>query len=117
MKRQLVIATRIFLVMHTVFAFHPCAYSRTFVVNTTNDKSYLFPGEDSYSALVTNCTLRAAMEEANKWAGRDTIMIKVYGTLSPFMPLPGLNDIAGVYIIGPGATAFEIDARFLSHTT
>ncbi len=89
------------------------AQSLTFTVNTRNDAVDIAPGDGICSDLSGNCTLRAAIQEANANLNvHDFIHFNIPGsgvqTISPTMPLPALLDNAGVTIDGltqPGAVA------------
>jgi CSLREA domain-containing protein len=87
------------------------AQSLTFMVNTRNDGVDAAPGDGVCSDINGNCTLRAAIQEANANVNiHDFIHFNIPGTgvqtISPTMPLPTLIDNAGVTIDGstqPGA--------------
>ncbi|KAA3639763.1 MAG: T9SS C-terminal target domain-containing protein [Bacteroidetes bacterium] len=87
--------------------------SMTFTVNTRNDAPDLAIGDGICSDLNGNCTLRAAIQEANANIGfHDVIQFNIPSlgvqTILPVTPLPTLTDNAGVTIDGfsqPGAMA------------
>lgn len=75
------------------------AYAKTFTVNSTEDFSDIDPGDgicDTLSPVLLNpCTLRAAIQEANKFSGADTIAFDISGagvkTISPNSALPTIT--------------------------
>ncbi len=87
--------------------------SMTFTVNTRNDAPDVSIGDGICSDLTGNCTLRAAIQEANANFGfHDIIQFNIPSigvqTILPLTPLPSLTDNAGVTIDGfsqPGAMA------------
>jgi hypothetical protein len=96
----------------------PAHADTTFVVNSTGDENDLdFPGGtfdgtsdakcDVDSTLAGDqCTLRAAIQEANVTAGDDTIDIGVTGTVNLTGALPNLS--TNIEIEGPGADQFTV---------
>ncbi len=91
----------------------PADAQTTFTVNKTGDAKDRKVGNgkcDSSRKRGLQCTLRAAIEEANATPGADTINFKIRGdgvkTISPASPLPAITD--PVTIDGysqPGASA------------
>ena len=78
------------------------ASSAIFAVNNNGDANDLAPGDgvcDSDIAKGDQCTLRAAIQEANVLRGHDTITLGTI-TITPGSPLPALIDDAGVTIKG-----------------
>ena len=80
-----------------------------FTVTSTGDGGDSNPGNGICDDGTGDCTLRAAMEEANAVAGKDTIAFDIPGdgphTIQPSSGLPGITD--SVYIDGytqPGAS-------------
>ncbi|MEP7212748.1 MAG: carboxypeptidase-like regulatory domain-containing protein [Acidobacteriota bacterium] len=55
--------------------FYSAAEAATFVVNTTNDTVDATPGDGICADAVAACSLRAAISEANAFAGDDTITV------------------------------------------
>jgi CSLREA domain-containing protein len=51
------------------------ARAATFVVNTTNDTADAFPGNGNCADVSMQCSLRAAISEANALPGNDIITI------------------------------------------
>jgi CSLREA domain-containing protein len=96
----------------------PANADTTFVVNSTGDENDLdFPGGtfdgssdakcDVDSTLADDqCTLRAAIQEANVTAGDDAIDIEVTGTVNLTAELPDLS--SNIEIVGPGANQFTV---------
>ncbi len=57
------------------FAMMPMAQAATFLVTTTIDETDASPGDGVCQTLNGDCTLRAAVQEANAWAGADVITL------------------------------------------
>jgi len=92
----------------------------TFTVNVTTDGADINPGDgvcDSDAAGGTQCSLRAAIQEANASAGQDVIAIGVAGPIVLTGALPIITD-NGLVITGNGqqvsltapGTGFEVNA-------
>lgn len=85
-------------------------YAATFIVNSTGDGADANPGDGvCETATPGECTLRAAIQEANALAGTDTIHFNIPGagvhTITPASALPGITQ--SVLIDGstqPGAS-------------
>lgn len=100
----------VMLLLGSTLAF---TQSMTFSVNTRNDAPDMAVGDGICSDLSGNCTLRAAIQEANANIGfHDIIQFNIPSigvqTILPATPLPSLTDNAGVTIDGfsqPGAMA------------
>lgn len=106
-----------------------------FVVNSTGDSHDLHPGDGICDSNGTGqCTLRAAIEEANAHAGDDQINFKIPTTdpgfigdignlpawvINPASALPDLS--TNIEIVGPGGNRIEISGnhsfRILNVTT
>ncbi len=95
------------LVAGTLFADHT-ARAASFTVNSLLDTVDVNPGDGICDDGSGNCTLRAAIAEANATIGADTITISVNGVTSPTTQYPQIMET--VSIIGPGPSNFEIDA-------
>jgi CSLREA domain-containing protein len=71
------------------------AHAKTFTVNYTGDGPDAVPGNGSCNVVFGLCSLRAAIEEANKFAGADTIAFNIPGagvkTISPNSALPAIT--------------------------
>jgi hypothetical protein len=90
----------------------------TFTVNSTGDQNDIdlpggaFDGSSDAKCDVDStlegdqCTLRAAIQEANVTAGDDTIDIGVTGTVNLTEVLPDLS--SNIEIVGPGADQFTV---------
>ena len=90
----------------------------TFTVNSTNDAVDANPGDGVCASSVAECTLRAAIMEANVHAGSDTIIVPAGAyTLALTGPdeeasATGDLDVTdGVTIQGAGAATTIIDAN------
>src|SRR3989442_11170628 len=85
------------------------AAAKTFTVDTTGDGADANVGNGVCATAAGKCSLRAAIEEANANAGKDTINFNIPGsgvkTISPGSPLPNITE--SVIIDGysqPGAS-------------
>jgi CSLREA domain-containing protein len=94
------------LVLAVVFAIlfqTPATHAATtFTVNSLGDTSDGLAGNGICADLAGDCTLRAAIEEANALAGDDTIQFSVTGTINLTGPLPVLQ--TNITIVGPGSS-------------
>src|SRR5437660_4341969 len=72
------------------------AAGTTFTVNVTGDGQDANPGNGICATAAGNCSLRAAIQEANANAGIDTINFNIPGagvhTISPASALPAITD-------------------------
>ena len=72
------------------------ARGATFTVNSPADTVDANPGDGVCADAGGNCTLRAAIEEANALVGTDTIAFNIAGagthTIRPFSALPSITD-------------------------
>jgi CSLREA domain-containing protein len=70
--------------------------STTFVVNSTGDGADSNPGDGVCNDGSGNCTLRAAIQQANATSGTDTINFQIPGsgvrTIAPVTGLPAVTD-------------------------
>jgi CSLREA domain-containing protein len=77
--------------------------SLTFTVNSTADDADPSPGNGVCATAAGECTLRAAIQSANKHTGPDTIAFNIPGggvkTILPTKALPTLTDTSGPTII------------------
>lgn len=63
-------------ILLTQFGLSPVSADSNFVVNSTADMVDAYPGDGLCETDVTgDCTLRAAIQEANAWEGADTISL------------------------------------------
>ncbi len=94
----------------------PAQADSTFTVNITNDAPDASPGDgvcDSDSGAAGNqCTLRAAIEEANVDSDNDTIVIRstLRGTIPLSVATIGGDSADGLSIKGPGADKIAVSA-------
>jgi len=96
--------------------------NNTFTVNSTDDTDDIFPGNGICDDGTGNCTLRAAIQEANACNGIDTIAFDIPGsaphTFQPSVPLPALGE--SVIIDGTtepdftGTPVIEIDGSLIT---
>jgi CSLREA domain-containing protein len=92
------------LIVVSLLALHPAspAYAASFTVTSTGDQ----PDADTTDGLCRiagskQCTLRAAIQQANASPGNDTITFKLgTATITPSSVLPDLTDDKGVTIRG-----------------
>ncbi len=89
------------------------AHAATFVVDSTGDQSDGVPGNGVCLTIVNTCTLRAAIEEANAFAGADTVNFNIAGagvqTITAATALPAA--VETIVIDGstqPGATCGDL---------
>ena len=71
------------------------AYAETFTVNSTGDSADSNTGDGICDDGAGNCTLRAAMDQANATPGADTIEFSIDSgvqTITPLSPLPIIGD-------------------------
>ena len=76
---------KLMLALMIAFAFSANANASTYVVNTTNDTQDVAPGDNVCADSVGNCSLRAAITEANAHAGADIITLPA-GTYTTTIP-------------------------------
>ena len=92
-----VVATTILSLAVAAFAPAPASAAATLVVNRTGDASDLAPGDgrcDTSTKAGRQCTLRAAIQEANALAGADTINFNITNAakvIAPNSPLPPIT--------------------------
>ena len=83
-----------------VFEFHrpPVLAATTFTVNSTGDGPDSNTGDGICNDGAGNCTLRAAIQQANATSGTDTIAFQIPGpgvlTIAPATALPAVTDPA-----------------------
>lgn len=79
----------------------------TFTVNSTGDTPDATPGDGACNDGTGNCTLRAAIMQANATGGGDTINFDISGpkTITPTSPLPVITDT--VIINGTSQSGFS----------
>lgn len=94
------------------------ALTATFTVNTTNDTVDVAPGDGSCADSNGNCSLRAAIMEANAFPGADTIHVPSGRYILSLDPVDGFDDSAAggdlditgdLTLIGAGAETTIID--------
>src|ERR1700752_5039882 len=125
MSKQLVRFYSIFLILTLLlaqFGVRPAAADTIFTVNSTADKVDANPGDGSCQTDTTDeCTLRAAIQEANALPGADTILIDLEGIYTLTMEGTGedlaatgdLDITENLIITGAGMTKTIIDANGL----
>ncbi|HWS89213.1 MAG TPA: Calx-beta domain-containing protein [Pyrinomonadaceae bacterium] len=87
-------------------ALLPTAHAAAaFNVNSTGDGADSDLSDNVCNDGSGQCTLRAAVQQANQLAGADTINVNVTGTISLTSALPRLS---GMTIIGPGSTLLSV---------
>ena len=93
----------------TVLFLLPDRVSRaaaTFTVNSLADTPDAVPGNGICADAGGLCTLRAALQEANAFAGDDTINFSVAGTLNLTGALPDIT--SNININGPGSSSLTV---------
>ena len=106
--RSCVRATAILFIsiLTTVILLLPRAQAAaTFTVNSLADTSDAAQGNGACADAGGQCTLRAAIEEANALSGDDTIIFSTIGTINLTGPLPSLSNIT---INGPGSSLVTV---------
>lgn len=99
-------ALLLFSILTTVIFLLPRAQAAaTFTVNSLADTSDAEPGNGVCANAGGQCTLRAAIEEANALSGDDTIIFSVIGTINLTGPLPSLSNMT---INGPGSSLVTV---------
>ncbi|HET6893465.1 MAG TPA: CSLREA domain-containing protein, partial [Pyrinomonadaceae bacterium] len=83
----------------------PQASAATFTVNSTADTVDVSPGNGLCADSLGNCTLRAAILEANSLFENSTITFSVTGTINL---TGGLPQLFGITIIGPGSNLLTV---------
>ncbi len=84
----------------------PKASASNFNVNSLADTSDVLASDGICSDAVGDCTLRAAIQEANASASADVISVGVTGTINLGSALPGLS--TNVTISGPGESQLTV---------
>ena len=70
----------------------PVAHAASFTVDSTTDATDASPGDGLCASAAGDCTLRAAVQEANALAGADTITLPA-GTYTLTIPPAGVNGV------------------------
>ena len=78
-----------------VLAGTPPACAATFIVDTTADAVDAAPGDGACATGAGTCTLRAAIQEANALAGRDTVMLADLTYTLAIAPAAPLDETTG----------------------
>lgn len=90
----------------------PPALAATFVVNSTGDTADAVPGDGLCADPGGQCSLRAAIEEANASAGADSITFNLGSgtpTIQPLAPLPAITQPLTIDGTTGGATRVELN--------
>jgi CSLREA domain-containing protein len=89
--KVMVFAAGLAMMLGLLFITAKPANAKTFTVNYTGDGPDAVPGNGSCNVVFGLCSLRAAIEEANAFAGPDTINFNIFGsgphTIAPDAPL------------------------------
>lgn len=109
MRRARVLATTCALLTVAAAFAAPSAHAATFTVNLTDDSHEADPGDGVCNAVGSKppgCSIRAAIEEANAFAGRDRINVpaNLYELISG-LPLTVSSDVS---IVGASARTVGI---------
>jgi uncharacterized repeat protein (TIGR01451 family) len=96
--------------------FMAMAQARDFAVDNTSDAVDVTPGDGTCADASNKCTLRAAIQEANAWAGADTItlpagvfQLSLTGSGEDAAATGDLDITGDLIITGAGATSTTID--------
>jgi len=99
-QSSLCLLNKTMAVLFALFFVAGAARAATFTINSTNDGSDVNTADNiCETAASGECTLRAAIEQANAIAGADTINFNIapfndsVKTIAPVSPLPGISDI------------------------
>ena len=95
------------LVLASTFA--PDLSALTLTVNSTADAADAAPGNGTCATATGTCTLRAALEEANAFAGTDTITFSVATPATINLTGGRLLATGAVTITGPGSSLLTVD--------
>ncbi len=99
------------MALAVLLAALPAQATTTFTVNTTTDAPDATPGDGACSSAANECTLRAAIQEANALSGDDVIGFapSVSGTIT----LGGTHLLinSNLKIEGPSADALSVSAN------
>ncbi len=94
MRRLQIFGAMLVLALLCVLTLTSTAHAATFIVDSTGDQSDGVPGNGVCLTIVNTCTLRAAIEEANAFAGADTVNFNIAGagvqTITPTTTLPAV---------------------------
>ena len=112
-KARYALALVLLLTLLNIPAFTP-VYAAGFTVNTTNDTVDVSAGNGICADAVGDCSLRAAMEEANALAGADTITVPA-GTYTLGSQLPAVTTT--MTITGSGETNTIVQASTCNPVT
>lgn len=93
LRRQTIIALAALAVLlgSSFFVWYK-ARASSFTVNSLLDTSDANPGDGFCDDGAGNCTLRAAIQEANSFPGADVITFSVTGTIFPSTSYPIIID-------------------------
>jgi CSLREA domain-containing protein len=110
--RQSQLPVVVLLTIALLFLFGPAQHARaaaSFVVNSEGDQPDTDPGDGKCQIIKRGqCTLRAAIEEANALSGHDTITFNGSTTnIQPATNLPALTDDDGATIYGAGNVTLD----------
>ena len=110
-KVTLLLAT---VALAALLAALPAWADTTFTVDSANDAPDADPGDGACSTAAGECTLRAAIEEANNLDGDDVVGFEP--SVEDTITLGGSNLLIGsnLKIEGPGADKLSVDADGLS---
>ena len=97
---RLIAISLVSVLLAVVFQLSRAQAAATFTVNSLADTSDAAPGNGACADAGGQCTLRAAIEEANALSGDDTINFSVTGTINLTSALPSLTNMT---INGPGS--------------
>ena len=104
---------RLFTALLLIVFISISGFSANFIVNVTGDAGDSNPGDGVCNNGTGNCTLRAAIQEANALAGSDVITFDALlnGSTITIGSVLIIDPLDGIFtnIIGPGANQLTID--------
>ncbi len=108
LKKLSLLTIGLSLALITLLLFSPKANAASFTTNTTADTTDTTPGNGTCADGSGNCSLRAALQEANSLAGADTINVSA-GTYTLTSNLPTITQAADLTILGASSSTVTVD--------
>src|SRR5436190_23146065 len=94
-RSALLVPLTLFTLVASFFQAIPASAAGPFIVNSSGDTADVNAGDGFCDDGTTACTLRAAIQEANAFAGQDTIQFSIgtgAQTIAPASQLPTITD-------------------------
>jgi CSLREA domain-containing protein len=105
-RAAITLMVSVFVTIFAAWQFPTTHAATTFTVNSLADTPDAAPGNGACATATGDCTLRAAIEEANSLAGDDTINFSITGTINLTGALPVLS--SNITINGPGSSLLTV---------